>query len=170
MPHERKPAGTASPQRTDRNAAAAQSTDPGPQQQHGQRKQLREAMEQQPLPNDTARFQQAMQAAQQMAPPQGGMRRPSERPDEPVTAGLPVGPGSMQRPAVSRGEPPAAASASQIAEFLPIMEAITSRPDASAASKAFVFRMRSQLPAGALFDGQFPTQPQQGAAQPPQEA
>ena len=36
----------------------------------------------------------AIQAAQQMPAPPGGFNGPSRRPNEPVTAGLPVGPGS----------------------------------------------------------------------------
>lgn len=34
-----------------------------------------------------------MAAAQQMAPPGGGLDRPTERPAEPFTSGLPTGPG-----------------------------------------------------------------------------
>lgn len=36
---------------------------------------------------------QALAQAQAMAPPQGGLLAPSNRPSEPVTAGLPIGPG-----------------------------------------------------------------------------
>lgn len=40
----------------------------------------------------------AMQAAHQMSPPpdRGGLARPTERPGEPVTAGLPMGPPPAQ--------------------------------------------------------------------------
>lgn len=35
----------------------------------------------------------ALEAARQMAPPQGGLDRPSDQPNTPVTAGAPTGPG-----------------------------------------------------------------------------
>lgn len=39
------------------------------------------------------RLQQAMMTAQQMAPPQNMLTMPSQRPSEPLTAGLPIGAG-----------------------------------------------------------------------------
>lgn len=38
-------------------------------------------------------LEQALQAARQMTPPQGGLDRPSEQPDTPFTAGLTTGAG-----------------------------------------------------------------------------
>lgn len=151
MPKNAKPPGTASPQRTDRNNAAVQSTDPGPQGQHGQRAQLSQALKAVPLADEQGRFQQALAAARNTPSPSGGIGRPSDRPGEPITAGLPVGPGSNERAPVTRGVPPGAASASQLAQYLPILETIASRPDASAAAKALVFRIRGSMPAEAMF-------------------
>lgn len=46
-----------------------------------------------PAPSEAERFQRTLSAAQQMQGQMGTLRRPTNRPDEPVTAGLPTGPG-----------------------------------------------------------------------------
>ena len=57
-------------------------------------------------PSDAERFQQAMQAAQAATPEVGLLTRPPERPDEPVTHGLPIGAGAGPEVlAMRRGTP-----------------------------------------------------------------
>lgn len=79
---------------------------------YGEHQQLIQAQQQIPLPGGGPAFPQqqpppgggppapgqgiaqAMQAAMQMRPPEGGLLAPSSRPHEPVTTGLPIGDGA----------------------------------------------------------------------------
>lgn len=141
---ERKPAGTASGNRSDRNNAAVQGTDPGPQDQYGERTAMRRQLEQQPLPDEAAAWQQALEQARGL----GGeplLAGPSQRPGEPVTAGLPIGAGAgpeaIERP--QQGPTPEIMAAAQ---WLPIMEAKAASPTSSATFRQYVRYLRSQLP------------------------
>jgi hypothetical protein len=65
---------------------------------YGERKQLEQSMQQVPLADrmDNTRLHSHAvdQLAQMPAPPPGGvLNQPTARPNEPVTAGLPIGPG-----------------------------------------------------------------------------
>lgn len=147
MPRKaRKPAGTASGNRTDRNDAAVQSTDPGPQDQYGERTAMRRSLERQPLPDEEGAWQQALQQAAGLGGGPGLLEGPSTRPGEPVTAGLSIGAGagpeSIQRPAT--GPTPEVMAAAQ---WLPIMEAKAADPGSSATFRQYVRYLRSQLPA-----------------------
>lgn len=67
-----------------------------PGQPFGQRQELEQAQEAVPLPDRRAQLAQAIQQAQAMPFQPVGLGAPSQRPDEPLTAGLPSGPGAMQ--------------------------------------------------------------------------
>lgn len=79
-------------------AIEAQSVEAVPSQDYGRRKDQEDAQRSLPLVDRAASNQAdlaaALAAAQQAAPPTGGIGAPTARPGEPVTAGLPSGPGS----------------------------------------------------------------------------
>lgn len=105
---------------------------------------------------------QAAQAAVPMGPspvaniPQGPLpgaagplNRPSERPDEPITAGLPTGAGpgpeSLDR---GPGFSPDDADKLEWAKYLPTLELLANLPSASVATRNFVRRLRGAIPPG----------------------
>lgn len=93
---------------------------------------------------DLAAFVEAAQQVQ--PPPQGGLfAAPSSRPAEPVTAGLPVGPGPGPEalPAMPEGPDP---SVVLWAQMLPVLEILASRPGSSPEVRQLYRRIRSQLP------------------------
>lgn len=72
--------------------------------------------------------------------PQGGLvpfGAPTERPDEPVTAGNPMGPGPGPE-VLPLAPPPAARDTAVIAKYLPQLRALAATGDAPAGFKAFV--------------------------------
>src|SRR5690606_38093457 len=88
-----------------------------------------------------------VEAAQQVQPPpQGGLfAAPSSRPTEPVTAGLPVGPGPGPEvlPAMPEGPDP---SVVLWAQMLPALEILASRPGSSPEVRQLYRPIRPQLP------------------------
>ncbi len=91
------------PNRTDLMAKQAIKTPTG--LPYGEHQQLDAAQRAIPLPNENApvpapndSLPAALEAAGQMNPPGGGLGQPSERPNEPVQAGLPSGPGPGPSP------------------------------------------------------------------------
>lgn len=148
MPKERKPPGTASPQRTDRNDAAVQAVRVPTGGPYGQAQRLRQAQQAVPLPDDNARFQQALNAARQANLTRTPLTAPTSRPDEPVTTGLPVGPGAGPEaiPPVGRTGPDPGAVA--MAPWLPMLELHAVRPGASATLRQFVRTLKASLPPG----------------------
>jgi hypothetical protein len=148
MPRNRKPAGTASPQRTDRNDAAAQGTAVASGQPYGQRQELEQAQAALPVPDEQARWQQALEQGAGMGDQAVGLGAPSGRPGEPVTAGLPMGPGpgpeAVQQHRDPEGIPPELVAA---ARWLPAAELRAADPRTSSAFRQYVRYVRSQLPA-----------------------
>jgi hypothetical protein len=69
---------------------------------------------------------------------------PTSRPDEPLTAGLPFGPGAGPRP--QPAPPPANPELSALARYLPTLELLASMPDASPTARNFVRRIRGAIP------------------------
>lgn len=61
---------------------------------YGDRKASEEAQAAMPLPDAAGSQQAALKAALATAPPQGGLGAPTARPNEPVTAGMSMGPGA----------------------------------------------------------------------------
>lgn len=149
--HERKPPGTPSPQRTDRNDAAAQNqpvrTARG--QTYGEGARQERAQQQVPLPDNNARFAQALKAAE-AADTGDPIDLLGDGPPEPgeVTAGLPTGPGPGPEaiPNVAGSQPQQNPDAQFFAGMLPALEALASRPGSSVATRNIVRRMRAQLP------------------------
>lgn len=119
-------------------------------QTYGERQQRIESQQAQPIPDDRQRFTQALEAAQQMGGSGGGgaLRRPSDRPDEPITAGLSSGPGpgpeAVQQPQTGRERDPTVVN---FASHLPMLEMLASRPGSSVTLRNLVRRLRSMVPA-----------------------
>lgn len=119
-------------------------------QTYGERQQRERAQEVQPVPDDQQRFARALQAAQQMESGDGGaLRRPSERPDEPITAGLGIGagPGPEAVPGVETPTRDRDPSVVHFASHLPMLEMLASRPGSSTTMRNLVRRLRSMVPA-----------------------
>lgn len=73
--------------------------------------------------------------------------RDTERPDEPVTTGVPVGPGAgpevlAEMPMQEREQDIAA-----LAPYLPVLELLASQPNSTASTRNFVRRLRGGMPA-----------------------
>lgn len=105
------------------------------------------------------RAQQAMPVATPVAPapgptPNPGVRvplppptplsAPSERPDEPVTAGIDMGAGPGR--AALGLAPPVDPDLLAFASYLPTLELLASQPDSTVAMRNFVRRLRGAMP------------------------
>jgi len=119
-------------------------------QPYGQRQQQEQAQRAQPLPNADAIFQQAMAAAGEGGGLVGAEPLPdmSQRPDEPVTFGLPTGAGPGPEALGPLALPPAQRDPDLIylASQLPVLEALAERPQASVTLRNLVRRLRSMIP------------------------
>jgi len=137
----------------------ARKLQPVPGQAYGRRQQQEQVADvaaAQPSPQQ--RIEQLGEAAGAMSFG-GGLLAPTQRPDEPVTAGLPVGPGAGPpdgTPGAVEGQLPV--DPRQVARWLPILEQLARRPGTSRATVAFVRDLRASLPpdvgAEAAFDVQ----------------
>ena len=107
--------------------------------QYGEGQELMDLQTSAPMSQAPAqpRMRQGRSAGQ--AVPEGArptpLFAPTERPDEPITAGAPFGPGPGPAPQV--GQPPAAKSAI-VAKYLPYLEEATRWPDTPDTFKALV--------------------------------
>lgn len=121
--------GQAYANRTDLNQAPTAA----PGQQYGKAKEQIEAQKVVPLP------------AQPAVPAPGAMPfdRGSERPNEPVTAGLPVGSGPGPEALGPMGE---ARDMLAWKQYLPMLEHLASMPGSTTTTRQFVRRLRSQMP------------------------
>ncbi len=96
----------------------------------------------------------AFRAAQGAAPMSTGlpdlssivpMGAPSERPDEPITAGMPFGPGpGSSVPAQGPGNL-TPEQADRLRSYLPVLVILASQDDADPATKKFVRQLRAEL-------------------------
>lgn len=85
-----------------------------------------------------------LQAATDYQAPLGGLTDPSQNPNEPVTAGLPSGPGAG--PEALSTPDPNAADMQTWAAYLPTLEYLASLPGSTSSTRNFVRRLRSALP------------------------
>lgn len=121
--------------------ALSQRTDGGP----GSNQPVRD------LPNAKYGENAAFRGAQQAAPMSGGMPdlsgivpfgAPTQRPDEPLTAGLPTGQGGGPSvPAV----PMSNDAAKKLQSYLPVLTLLASQDDADPATRQFVRQLRGDL-------------------------
>lgn len=122
--------------------ALSQRTDGGP----GSSQPVRD------LPNAKYGENAAFQSAQQSAPMSGGglpdlsgivpFGAPTQRPDEPLTAGLPTGPGAG--PAVPASSM-SSDTARKLQSYLPVLVMLASQDDADPATRQFVRQVRAEL-------------------------
>lgn len=93
--------------------------------------------------------QDPMAAAAAMPFAPVGLGNPSTRPDEPVTAGVPSGPGPntiAQPPMPPSGPNP---DVLLFSKWMPALEILANAPTASSETRQFYRRLRSQMPVGA---------------------
>ena len=98
----------------------------------------------QPQVGGDQRMAAALQAAQSMQPPEGGLTAPSARPDEPLTAGLPVGAGAGPE-ALRQVMPAIPTDDYMLAKWMPALELMANRPDATVALRNYVRRLRGGM-------------------------
>lgn len=136
---EGKP-GKAYGNRSDMNAAKLPVMT-GPSQGYGQRAALERQQQAVPLPAArpvaTPAGPQAAAPAVPVMPP-APLDRPTERPDEPITAGLPSGAGPGPE-ALGLGRPDLA----RLVQYLPTLEILASRPGSTEEVRNFVRLVRS---------------------------
>lgn len=112
---------------------------------YGDRKALEDAQRAMPLENAAG----AQAATQGAAPPPsvmpgdlGPLNRPSDRPNEPVTAGAPLGPG----PNAMGPMPTDDIELRNMAQYLPALELLASLPNTSISTRNFIRRLRGATP------------------------
>lgn len=150
-------------QRTDLNRPT-QAVKVAPSQQYGQGAQQIAAQKAIPLPNSapipTGPPPQAMPPGPpaQVAPPSpmlgdlGALDRPTDRPSEPLTAGMSIGtgggPDTLSQAPESMGPVDGALKVdlAQMRNYLPALELMASAPDASDTTRNLVRRIRGAMP------------------------
>lgn len=122
----------------------------------GEHKALIDAQRQVPMANQAGRLQDAIaQAGAPAGPPLGGgdmMAQPTAYPAEPVTAGVPMGPGPGPT-AVPAPAKPVQQDDVNMAKYLPMLEALADAPDTTNATRNFVRKMRGSLPPSVTMEG-----------------
>lgn len=111
---------------------------------YGEAGKLENAQRANPLPNRSDP-QAVLAAAAAFPAPDVGLGAPTQRPHEPVTAGL-------DKPLQPPAPPPDLTDVLALARHLPMLETLAGRPNASATTRAFVRRIRSMLPPDFEFD------------------
>lgn len=116
----------------------------------GEHKALIDSQKSVPIPNAAGRTQMAIQQALQGGQPPLGdgamMLNPTGNPLEPVTHGLPIGAGAGPE-AIAAPAVPTTVDDYAMAGYLPMLEALADRPNTTAATRAWVRRVRGTLPA-----------------------
>lgn len=105
-------------------------------------------------PYGTAKAQEEAQATVPMGPPPIPLSAPTQRPGEPVTSGLSLGPGPGPEaiPAIAPSGPDP--DILQFAQYLPALELMTTLPNASSAVRNLVRRLRGATPPEAILPPQ----------------
>ena len=118
-------------------------------QPYGERQETVQAQQAAPLANTQGRMDAATALSQASpAPMLGGgdmLLQPTGYPDEPVTAGMPMGPG----PGMDSNLPvftPQQQDVAGMARYLPMLETLADEPGSSIALRNWVRRMRGSLP------------------------
>lgn len=121
-----------------------------PGQNYGNRSDLQSAPRLAPQANvdqpyGTASAQEAAQVQVPMGPPPVAMNAPTQRPNEPVTSGLSLGPGVGPEaiPALTPAAPDE--DVLKFAQYLPALELMTTLPNSSAAVRNLVRRLRGAV-------------------------
>lgn len=114
---------------------------------YGERDDLEAAQRAVPIPDEREGFEQRLEAtmetARQMRSSGPGLRAASQRPGEPLTAGLSSGrgPGPEALQGVQRNLP-SDADAQKFARFIPALEAIAAKPGTSVRARNYVRMLR----------------------------
>ena len=98
---------------------------------YGERKALAEAQSGAPMAGNQMPTQSPVMTSAPPSPPVAGLFDPTQRPGEPVTAGLPVGPGETPAPQM-------AGTYDMIMKYMPALELMASQEDAPEAFKSLV--------------------------------
>lgn len=153
--------GKAHVQRTD---LTAQKITVAGGQEYGKRKEQEDAQRALPMAGAPAPPPAPAAPPAAMGPPPGAagdFTRPTERPGEPLTTGIPMGPGPGPE-ALAMSKFAANPDLEALAPYLPVLELMASQPNASPASRNLVRRLR-----GALGTAQVNRTPGSGSPPPP---
>lgn len=140
--------GTAYGNRRDLNGPKL-PTQVGPSAEYGQGERLRRAQQAVPMAPSPAPAAApppgagAGGGATRIAPP-GDFTRPTERPGEPLTTGIPSGPGAGPEALAATNRPDPELEA--LRQYLPTLELLASQPNASPSARMFVRRLRGSMP------------------------
>jgi len=113
---------------------------------YGEHQALMEQQSAVPLDNAQGRLQAGIDAAQ-VSPlgPGDALTQPTALPQEPVTAGVPIGPGPGPD-AVPTPMVPQNPDSAELLRYLPMLEALADQPNATYATRNFVRRVRGSIP------------------------
>jgi hypothetical protein len=98
---------------------------------YGERKALEETQAGAPMQGNPVQAQAPAMAVMPTASPAAGLFDPTQRPNEPVTSGLPVGPGRTPSPQM-------AGNYDMIIKYMPALELMASQDDAPESFRALV--------------------------------
>lgn len=151
MSRRKKPAGATYPNRSDLQAQPPTAATGLPYGEHQALVQAQQAMPiaspAGPAPSPVPADQQALALAQAMPPPSNPLDQPSTRPNEPITAGLPSGPGDNSLAPLNTDTGPDL-DVLALGSYLPMLEVLSARPGSSSELRQLVRRVRSNLPPG----------------------
>lgn len=148
MPRARKP-GSGGARQGEPGRAYANRTDLSGSytgQQYGQATAQRQSMQAVPVAAPGGPSAPVPAPASTAPPPgsAGPFNRPTDRPGEPVTAGLPIGPGAGPE-AMGMGDS-TQEDLRTLAPYLPTLELLTSQPGSSVTTRNLVRRLRGATP------------------------
>lgn len=133
-----------------RSDLRAQKVSVPPSAEYGQGERLRRSQQAVPMagapPVPTATPAGGAPASQgpMPPPPPGDFTRPTERPGEPLTTGIPSGPGGGPEVLSASRRPDPELEA--LRAYLPTLELLASQPNASPSAQMFVRRLRGMMP------------------------
>jgi hypothetical protein len=138
------PAAASGPGRLSRRTDGNQPTRPLPDAKYGEGKAFTEAQQAAPMSASPSGSQVAAPPAAPDLSRLIPMDAASQRPDEPITAGMPFGPG----PGSSLPQGPSGLSpeqAERLRSYLPVLVILASQDDADPSTKQFVRQLRGEL-------------------------
>lgn len=120
-------------------------------QAYGERQASEESQRAVPLPDANAQFQQTLAAAQAHDFQPVGLGQPSSRPDEPLTAGMPIGAGAGPESAnLIYNAPTTDPDLMTLAGYVPTLELLAMQPGTTEATRNLIRRLRGGAPSDAV--------------------
>lgn len=112
-----------------------------PSKEYGERKQMQEIMQGAPTGTTGAAAEPIRKAATQVTP----LFAPTQRPDEPITAGVDFGPGVDSSALMMNRSMDTTEDRNRLISYLPALEVAAQSPTSSQAFRNYVRMLRAQL-------------------------